>query len=78
MPDPTPPIRIAGHTDTRENLIEAINGLQSLSDAGKAHLVDIINTNHAGARLLRLDYHVHVGTAAGKRKTIGTFAITEI
>ena len=77
MPDRIPPIKIA-HSDSRDNMLEAIAGLQSLPEPAKAHLVDLINTNHAGARLLRLDYHVHVGTAAGKLKTIGTFAITEI
>ena len=77
MPDRIPPIKIS-HSDTKENLIEAIAGLQSISEPAKAHLVDLIQANHAGARLLRLDYHVHVGTAAGKLKTIGTFAITEI
>lgn len=73
------PWNLKSVTDTRENVIEAVQAAQFVPAAMKAALIEQINTTHPNARLIRLDVHCHLGeNREKKRKNTGHWDITEL
>lgn len=65
--------------DTRENVVESIQAAAFVPEAMKAAIIEQINLTHAGARLIRVDVHCHLGESRDKkRKNTGHWDITEL
>ncbi len=66
----------------REELIEAVNGANSVPAACKAMLVEKINAFDSKARFLRLDVHCHVVKSGPKNNGAivdsGSWTLTEV
>jgi hypothetical protein len=54
--------------DTRENVIDAVNGSAFVPSNAKALIVDAINTTHGDANLLSLSAHAQIFATQDKRR----------